>query len=316
MVNSGQRQRANVTAHNHLMFARHHRYQLSWFQAVIAAACLVLTGCRPPTPPPSGYYGDTLAMADVITNINDNNARINTLWAKVSDYKTTIYDDKNKPHVAHGEGTLIYLKPGHMRMVGNMIGAGRIFEIGSNADRYWLIAKPAELMWWGWYRNLGKACAKNAPIPPDLVTEVFGVSDIARDFLREPVPTMRFNNEKDAYMFIWNVQAPDRWIARKEVWYDRASFLPIRVSFYDDDGRVLLRAELSDHQPIEIEGSDEGQPKVATKYNLFFPDTKTTMLFSLANVRPRNRGVPTVRSFPFPLEPQVDQIVQIDEACN
>ncbi len=278
--------------------------------------CVALTGCPPPPPPPKGYYGITHEMPEVVSRINANNARIHSLWAKM-DFTAVMYDDDNRGHRVDGDGTVIYLKPGHLRMVGTKPFVGRIFEIGGNAERYWLIVQPeVSEMWWGWHRNLGKPCARELPIPPDLVTEVFGVSDIARNFLQQPVPTMRFSNEDDAYLFLWSVAGRDRWIARKEVWYDRATFLPIRVIFYDDDGRALLRAKLSEHKPVEVEGSVEGeQPRIATRYDLFFPETKTTMLFTLGSVRERNRGVPTPRSFPFPAEPGVDRITQIDADC-
>src|SRR5690606_20580822 len=104
--------------------------------------------------------------------------------------------------------------------------------------------------------------------------EVLGVSNIETDFLAEPAPVMRFNNDADAYMFIWIVQGPNRLIARKEVWYDRQTKLPKLILLFDDDGRIVLRAYLSEHQRIAVSDLPETeQPMIATRYNLFFPDS-------------------------------------------
>ena len=182
-------------------------------------------------------------------------------------------------------------------------------------------------MWWGWYRNLGKPCVdvRQIPVRPDLVLQVLGVGMINTNFLEPPVPTMRFNNvvrldastdNVGAYMFIWNVPAGDRWVAQREIWYDRVTKLPWRVSLYDENGRAVVQARLSGHAPVELKGvPEERWPRVARNYELFFPDTGSTMTFDLDEVEPERRGVPTRRGIAFPRDPNVDEVIQLDEAC-
>ena len=66
---------------------------------------------------------------------------------------------------------------------------------------------------------------------------------------------MRFNNDADVYMFVWSIRGIDRFIAQKEIWYDRATKQPRRVYLFDDNGRVILRAFLRNHAPLEVPGA-------------------------------------------------------------
>jgi hypothetical protein len=280
-----------------------------------------LAGCtRALVKPRLAYEGPTDPMVDVVAAINRNNAAVPTMWASVG-YKATVVDDKKRPHTANGDGVLMYRAPRDMRLVGYMTGAGTIFELGSTADRYWLVLKPEmETMWWGRHRNVGKPCvSQDIPIRPDLVMEVLGVATINTNFNEVPAPTMRFDNERDVYAFVWNGKLPDRWAALKEVWFDRATKLPIRVLLYDVNGRVTLRAELAGHKPVEVPGRQRGEwPKVASQYNLYFPDSGTVMEFHLGDVMLDKRGTPTRKGidFPDPRKAGVRDVIQVDAACE
>jgi hypothetical protein len=83
-----------------------------------------------------------------------------------------------------------------------------------------------------------------------------------------------------------------------------------------NDGRVVLRAKLSKHEAVELpDVPRERWPKVARNYELFFPDTGSTMTFELYEVAPERRGVPTKRGIAFPNDPAVDEVIQLDRDC-
>src|SRR5262249_24483323 len=157
-------------------------------------------------------------------------------------------------------------------------------------------------MYTGTYQNLARINADEIPIRPDLILEVLGVQSIPVDLLKQPVPVLRFNNDNDAYMIVWNAQLADRWIAQKEVWYDRTTKLPKAVLLYDADGRVILRAYLADHQPVRTDDVPREQwPMVATSYRLFFPDSGSVVQFSLKeDLASKRNGKPDARSFTYP----------------
>jgi hypothetical protein len=278
---------------------------------------LCLPGCAPKAVPPAGYFGPTLPMKEVVEGINANNIAISSLWSRHY-FEATIVDEKQKSHFVNGEGVLLYRSPNEMRIVGTKDIAGTIFEIGTTAERYWVMVVPElDTMWWGEYGRLDRLPPKRIPIRPDLILQVLGVSAVDADFLKEPAPVMRFNNDADAYMFVWNTRGKDRWIAQKEIWYDRATLLPKVVLLFDADGRIVLRAYLSKHRGVKVNGLAEGSgPKIATEYQLFFPDTKTHMSFELRDMALRHNGVPNANSIRFPREPEVSKVIQVDAEEN
>lgn len=293
----------------------------------LLSACLLLIPCAcaprraaEPTSPrqQQPYTGPTDPMAVVVEAINRNNNLVPTLWARHY-YEATIVDEQGKGHFVNGDGALLYRRPQGMRLVGTKPGVGTVFEVGSTDDRYWLsIAPEMDTMWWGNYEHLGKPCVAQVPIRPDMVLEVLGVTTFNTNFLEPPVPVMRFNPDADAYTFVWNVPLPNRWVAVKEVWYDRQTKLPRLVLLFDENGRVVLRARLSNHTAVEVPDVPREQwPKVATNYQLYFPDTGTKMSFELSDLVLDKNGVPGRRGIAFPkadLE-KFAKVIQLDEAC-
>ena len=114
-------------------------------------------------------------------------------------------------------------------------------------------------------------------------------------------PVMKFNHEDDAYEITFMARLPDRWFAAKQISYDRTSFQPTHVVLYDDNGRTVLKADLSDPAPVEIpELPKTDWPKVATKYNLFFPESKIRLSMTLSDVALNKGKVPNDATFRMP----------------
>ena len=255
------------------------------------------------------YYGPTESMAAVVAAVNGNNEKIPTLWANLN-YSATVNDHGTVHSVSGGDGILLYSRPANFRLVAKKEFVGTVFDLGTNGREYWLEVVPGtNRMWWGRYSDLVHTDIGKSPIPirPDLVLEVLGVGLINTDFNVPPVPTMRFNNEHDAYIFVFNVHAPDRWIALKEVWYDRVTHRPRRVVLYDANGRAVLRADLSMDTKVQVPGEDpKDWPVVAGDYKLFFPDSGSRMEFTMKDVRLYKQSagsrlkVPNAASFAMP----------------
>ena len=129
---------------------------------------------------------------------------------------------------------------------------------------------------------------------------------------------MRFNAISRAYMFVWSVPLRDRWAAQKEIWYDLDTKLPRRVLLFDENGREWVRAKLSKHAPVELPNVPaERWPKVARLYEIFFPDSGSSMRFELDDVAPERKGVPArPGSIKFPQDPSVAHVIQLDRDCT
>jgi hypothetical protein len=280
---------------------------------------LLAAGCRPPPPAvsPKAYFGPTDPIDVVIRDINLNNTRVQTLWASGT-FEANLVDENRKSHFVNGTVTLVHEKPSGLRVIGSKDLAGTVFDIGSNDDRYWLIvAGDVDTMWWGRY-DAPRADDGDTGIPirPELIIEVLGIGDIETNLRRDPVPVMRFNNDADAYMLVWHVSLPDRIVAQKEVWYDRQTKRPKLVLLFDEHGRVVLRAYPSRFVPLP---GDDGRPdplgpQVASVYDLFFPDTRSSLRLEFEDVLPSNDGAPSELSFRFPTpqRAKVSKIISLD----
>lgn len=275
-----------------------------------------LPGCPPKPSPPQAYYGPTETIDAVIRAINDNNRRIPTVWASGT-FEARIADEQGRKHFVNGTVTLVHEKPVGLRVVGSKDLVGTIFEIGSNDERYWLIAGgDVDTMWHGTYAAATSGSINAMPIRPELVIEVLGIGHIDSNLRREPFPVLRFNNDADAYMIVWHVGMADRLVAQKEVWYDRQTKHPKLVLLFDENGRIILRAYLDRFQPVETDGVPGSErPTMASRYDLFFPETGSTLRLDFEQLKLGNEGAPNERSFRFPRAQldRVGKVISLDE---
>lgn len=274
----------------------------------LCAAC----GCRPTRQPEvAGYFGPTETLVDVVEAVNANNRQIPTLWAK-GYFEATIVDDRKRKQFVNGDAILLLRKPHEFKLVGRKDVAGQVFELGTTDNEYWMVVRPeADTLWWGAYDRLADADPSLIPVRPDLLMQVLAVGDLPSDLSRDPAPVLRFNNDADAYMIVWVVRTPSRLIAQREVWYDRQTKRPKLVLLFDENGRIVVRAYLSDHRPV---GQAGDAPTVAARYQLFFPESGARLELTLNDIRLSSNGVPRDGSIRFPGDGAgVSNIVRVDE---
>lgn len=295
------------------------RFSVRLTYAAILAVGL-LAGCcpKPPLGRSATYYaGPTEPLDSVVNKINQNNAKLPSLWCSM-DFQAWITDGGKTTYV-DGYGDIQYRSPADFRLNCKKTGVGDILVLGTNPDTYWLTVKPDQVdtMWWGRTKFIGSPCAQAIPIDPTLVAQVLGVGHIETNFLSQPAPVLRFSNDDDAYIITWNVRLADQWATQREVWYDRKTLVPFRVLLYGEKGRVLLRADLSDHRAVK---TDQGSPvgaKVAGVYVLSFPDSGSRMILRLRDTLVSRKGFPKDISFQLPLQnPGVAKVIEVDEACG
>jgi hypothetical protein len=266
-----------------------------------------------------GYWGPTEPMNRVVAQVNANNLAVPTLYAR-QEIQADLYDkSRNKSFYVNSSGDVFMRKPRELLLRGRHDLAGKIFEIGSTEEVFWFtVYGNQEERYWGHYRNIGKPCMEEMPVRPDLIGEVLGITEISTNFLEPPFPTMRFNHDADAYMLIWNARLPTQFYAQKEIWYDRKSYLPLKVILYDFNGRVLVRANLTNHRPVEVANvAQDKWPRIATRYDLLFPQTKSTMILKLSDMALVSKsGHPRAGTIVFKDDPEVSKVIAVDEACE
>ena len=266
-------------------------------------------------------------MESVVDQVNANSQKVPTLWAKGT-YSAVLIDHGHKTDV-HGDAHLMYSKPQELLFVGSADPLGEVFRMGCGIDRYWLSVKAdTDTTWFGSFENLDHADPTAIPVRPDLIEAVLGLDETSRDFSRPPCPVMRFNNDQRAYMIVWSVKFPDRWVAQKEIWYDLDTKLPRLVHLFDPDGRIILSAYLSEHQAIPNDRSPNNAttrpasgpvdaPMMATNYHLFFPGSGSTLDLHLDDLRFQSMGHPNAKNFAFnPQQPGTSHVIDLDATAR
>ncbi|MDB5322413.1 MAG: hypothetical protein JWN40_4044, partial [Phycisphaerales bacterium] len=91
---------------------------------------------------------------------------------------------------------------------------------------------------------------------------------------------------------------------------DLETKLPKLILLFDANGRIILRAYLSDHKQIPETGG-----MIATRYELFFPENKSQMSFHITDLHAYiikgKIKIPNPGSFAFPQEPGVKKQIEI-----
>jgi hypothetical protein len=271
-------------------------------------AVLALCGCAAPAPKSTRYYGPTLSLPQLVEAINRNNQKIPSLWTRIRFLEAWFVDrQSHSEKYVNGNGNLLYSAPASIRVTAMKELVADLLDMGSDGTHFWLWQKHDNVFWWGEYADLEKPGAREIPIRPDLVLEVLGIRPIDPGLTEEPAPVLRFNNDADSYMIVWQKRLGDHWAALKEVWYDRATLRPSTVLLFDPDGRVVLRAWLSNFQPVRVANQAADQwPVMATQYRLFFPETGSRLNFELGDLAltgGRGDAFPKPISFQMP-DPQ------------
>lgn len=269
------------------------------------------------------YNGPTDPMNKVVADINANNSKVPSLYAHHY-YEADIVDEKHHSRHVSGDGVLLYLAPRNMRLRGNAPVLGNVFDLGCNSKSYWLKLSPdtGDTMWWGSWADFGQMNpdATGIPIRPDMVLDMLCITTMNADFNELPAPIMRFNNEGNgSYVFVWIGKLPNRWVALREVWYDRVTKRPRLVLLYDTNGRVVMRAEFEtkDFRQVPVEGMPKEQwPYIPGNYRLIFPDSGSRLVFSFDDAMLKRTGTPIIpnpKSFimPDPENVDVKSVIQI-----
>lgn len=292
----------------------------SRLNGILAALLFLVVGCHQNVQSNrQAYFGPTEPINSVIAQINANNSKIPTLWARHY-FEGTIVDEKKQSHFVNADGVLLYRAPLDLRLNAKKPEV-TIFDLGSNGQQYWMsVPEQIHTFWWGNYVNLGKPCNEAMPVRPDYIIDVLGITPINPDLTHSPAPVMKFNNDFDAYMIDFVDRLADRYLVRKEVWYDRTSKRPFLAILFDNNGRVVLRAKLLNHKLVPVPDLSKDQwPTMATSFRLFFPDSGTTMSFDLSDLAlSHSIGIgppaPNVNSFRMP-DPGDMKVIQIDANC-
>jgi len=82
------------------------------------------------------------------------------------------------------------------------------------------------------------------------------------------------------------------------------------VLFYDANGRIVLRAKLSEHEGIN---GEKTAPKVATRFDIEFLQTHVKLVLKLKELKDSYKGRPNDATFRFPGPDAAGKTYKVDE---
>ncbi len=174
-------------------------------------------------------------------------------------------------------GSIACQSPQHFRLTANNVIAHA--DLGSNAEQCWVYVQPGEPAVMTW-RHEDSALLQQIPtgvpyIDPNWLMLVVGVKPLhAEDYVLSSAPPRE----------LWlnaSERSPEGRMLRRVIKVDTVAGAIREHAVYDDQSNVLVRAQLSEHEPFE------GR-LIATKVNLDFPqmDSQISLTFDDIETNP------------------------------
>ncbi len=262
-----------------------------------------------------------LSMSELISRVNANNRRLDSLWASGYFEAVAKRSPDDRGTVINGTLNVQHLKPNSLRLKGEKDIFNDVLDLGTDGENIWLRVPSEGVIYTGTDGRLDPRKTSGLPIRPDLILQVLGVNLLPTDLTAFPAPTLRINPDGRVHMVAFiepAVLGEQRLKVSREVWYDVPSDpdqppVPQKVILSDDAGLPVLVATLLRHEPV---GGDGG-PLVATRYLLYFPQTKGKMRIDLDKLlfsvdARRGPDIPNVRSFRFDASQYPERVESLD----
>ncbi len=219
---------------------------------------------------------------EALARVNDNLMR---LARQPTQYRGTVgvtfRDEGGKRRSFPNSGaTLNFRAPQCLRFSVKGL-TGTVAEFGSNDERYWIWIEPEiRTLWWGtWAASDGTP--STIPIPPELMLEAL---------LLRPIPTVGvggrpvLRRDGGRYSLVyWTAGGSSGARMREYVLDPKSGFFPKEIIDRAQDGRILMRAKLSNYRPV-----GKGGPCTPRRYDVRWPENDARMTFRIraAEFRP------------------------------
>jgi len=232
--------------------------------AVLAAAAL--GGCRP--------CPETIVPLDeLVARYNHNAAKAPRLWAR-AEITATFKDPRSHlPFTWQSPTGLLLLQkadaplgPHGFALVGFEAGE-EVFRVGSSptdgAYYFWYGWGSSGECRWGRLKYAGASGVEGVEIDPLQLLAVLGMCELPVDFTGIPTVALTMNTTpgKCAYVLTYIDRRPvsGRITFRREMyfrWAEDAPCRPFMIKFFDDVGRRVMTAKLSNYKPVDCSDLD------------------------------------------------------------
>lgn len=179
---------------------------------------------------------------------------------------------------------------------------GTIAQFGSNDARYWVWIEPeVKKLWWGDWNTFVPRRARGLPIDPGDLLDGLMLRPLPALLPRSISALLRVEGRDHRLLYVRN-DASEALGLREIRLQPFKPHLPIEIIDRGVDGRVIMRAEIDNYQPIE-----GGGPLTPRRYVITWPRDATELRIDLLRVR-RAADVDDFCDFPARWPGEVEQV--------
>jgi hypothetical protein len=235
---------------------------------LLGAIVALAAGCAQPCP-------DKLAGIDqIVTAHNANAAYVPRLWARVE--MDVTLKPQSGPEMTWRSGSptglLLYRRgvnpngPHDFVLIGREAAALELFRAGTAQGLYYFWYKFGDRSgaWYGRVALAGAPGVKQVPVDPMQLLSVLGITALPAEPGRLPAAALSMQNTPGDCQYVVTVldrqPVSNRVLFKREIilpWSDKEPPLPTRVNIFDDTGRRVMTARLSDYRPIDVSSLDD-----------------------------------------------------------
>ncbi len=247
-----------------------------------------------PLPAPPSY--ETVARRH-----NENVADLDQLWAATSVVVRYI-DSEGENRSEQGEGNLMIMQPDRVALrVGKL--SETLFWIGCDAKQYWffdLASKPTSVVF-GLHDGPGRArSGLTAALPTRSLPDLLGIAPLPLD---RP-GTTQWSSDGLLIGAVYSLDESDGG-GFERVWFDKNSYLPVKVELYDRARKVTVVSDLSEPGFVQLSGRGDVPPQVNTDARIGLEEAGLLISISMGRLedgreRGNERAKLSPRSFQLP----------------
>jgi hypothetical protein len=262
----------------------------------VALLAVVAAGCGPTrtgtVEPGSGAWRPD----EVIDAHNKWAASVQHLWSRASITVSLSKGEKPGDRQTYDvDGNLLVAKPDDLLLRGQVLGT-EVFQVGLNADRYWVSLRlDSGGVWTGRRGGGGERYFTLAPTDLMMALGMYSL-----DLAREDLAYSRFTPKNCAVTELKIVGGrPVPW---RRTWFDRQSQRLVRVDLFNDEGRCVLMSELLAFETVD------SAPVCSTYRISFYGDSEVDVALRLSAMSLTKNVSPKVFEFRPPPGAKVEDL--------
>ncbi|MBX3322847.1 MAG: hypothetical protein KF757_07630 [Phycisphaeraceae bacterium] len=261
------------------------------------------SGCA--SPKKNGDSRPDISRDDLVARHNERVASLDRVWARTS-VQVTARNERGGRLREQVEGHLQIEQPDRVAMSLGKLGKVQLY-LGSNEQGYWwmdMVENSAKVALFGRhaFADEDKAASLGVPVYPRDLVHLLGIT---------PLDVMMLESDVRWDKGLAGVVAPMSRGSRV-VWFDPRSAEPQRVELRNAAGLVVLVAELSRYDFVNVVGDATRKPRIANSARITLVDQQTRVDVSLYGVENR-----PIRASAFDFEGlargyRIDEIYDLD----